>query len=696
MANIHHLIRLALAFFFAAKSTAASFTPILPPSYPLAVKNPYLSAWLPGNQAADLPSAQPEFWYANSLTWSVIARVDGTVYNLFGVPSPADNTQSATVVSGNFSSTHSIFLLTAGNAEVTLDFFSPVSVDDYQRQSLPFSYLTVTVSPLNDATPSVQIYSHIDDTWTGQSTSSTINITTTGETSVYQVTANDQATYSELEQMAAWGTAVYAARGSDQHNLTYQSGPSATVTEQFINDGYLTDVAEDWAAGNVAGFSQDLGTVSMPLDFHFVVGYVRIETINYRGSARTHYYRADYPDTVDATSHFFDIYDDAKSESVTFDSQVISVGEAAGGTNYSAILEISVRQIFGGIDITIPGDTLDTSEVWGFIKEISSNGNLNTVDIITPTFPFFYSWNADYIKILLEPMLTYLATDTKQKKGAYPNAYTIHDMGSNYPNSTGHDDGNDEAMPLEETGNLLILIAAYQAATGDTSLATTYASLLRGYADYLVDNGEYPVYQLSTNDGLGAFTNMTNLAVKAAVGLAAYGQFSSLANYTAVGKDFADAIYGTNNSGDGLGTDIDSSTNEPYFTLQYNSTTWFMTFNLYPDKLLNLSIFPDEAYTGMSSLYQSVHCVSGVPIEGAVNWAKTDWQMWVASIADESTKELLIDDLWGFVSNGENTAPFGDRYWACGDDAGQVAAGFRARPTLGGHFASVALEQGVL
>ncbi|KAK8159186.1 hypothetical protein IWX90DRAFT_488683 [Phyllosticta citrichinensis] len=670
---------------FVASTSAATWSPILPPSFPLAVKNPYLSAWLPGNQAANLPSAQPEFWHANALNWSVIARVDGTTYNLFGVPSPEDDTQSATVVSGSFTSTRSTFDLTAGDASISLEFFSPVSPNNLPRQSLPFSFLTVTASGRNGATPSVQVYSDIDDTWTGQSASSTFNQTTTGATHVWQVRSNNQVTYSEVDQMAGWGEAVYAARAD-----SFQSGPASTVRSQFVSSGALTNATSDWSSGSVVGLAFDLGTVSSSASAVYAIGYVREDAINYRGTPYTGYYRAANPNTVGAASHFLDIYDDAVSEADSFDAKIRTVGDSSGGSNYTAILELSVRQIFSGIDVTVDGSTLDTSAPYAFIKEISSNGNLNTIDIIFPSFPFLYEFAPNLIKLLLNPVLAYL------ESGAYPNPYMIHDLGTHYPNATGHDDGLDEAMPIEESGNLLILALAYQTATGDTSWASTHATLFKKYADYLVDNGLYPTNQLSTNDGLGAFTNMTNLGVKAAVGLTAYGKLTSQANYTATGQSFAQAIWGGNETtSDGLGSEVSSATGQSYFTTTYSDSSWFLVFNVYPDMLFDLATFPNATYTATSSFYPSVRGVAGVAIDGAVKWGKTDWQIWTAATVDADAQALFVNDLYALIANGKNTGPFGDRYWTAGDSVGETAEGFRARPTLGAHFAVAVLKLGV-
>lgn len=69
-----------------------------------------------------------------------MVRVDGQVYSLMGVPDlDASAILPATVRRVEFTSTHSLFDLTAGSVEFTLDFFSPVSPSNYLRQSLPFS-----------------------------------------------------------------------------------------------------------------------------------------------------------------------------------------------------------------------------------------------------------------------------------------------------------------------------------------------------------------------------------------------------------------------------------------------------------------------------------------------------------------------------------------------------------------------------
>jgi len=56
-------------------------TPFSPPSVPLAVRSPYLSAWLPQGSGRALNDGWATFWTGSALGWAGYARVDGTVCN---------------------------------------------------------------------------------------------------------------------------------------------------------------------------------------------------------------------------------------------------------------------------------------------------------------------------------------------------------------------------------------------------------------------------------------------------------------------------------------------------------------------------------------------------------------------------------------------------------------------------------------
>ena len=246
----------------------------------------------------------------------------------------------------------------------------------------------------------------------------------------------------------------------------------------------------------------------------------------------------------------------------------------------------------------------------------------------------------------------------------------------------------DEPQPIEETGNLLILAYAYTLASGNSTFANNYTSLFQGYADYLVSNGLNISSQLSTDDGAGPLPNQTNLAIKAAVGLTAFGAMSGMDNYTAVGLNYSSVLYDQ-----GLGTDA----NKTHFTLEYgNDTTFTTAFNLYPSVLLNLSTFPTAAFDMETAFYPTVREEAGVPLDSRVDWGKTDWMHFAAAYAtDDTTRDLFINDVHAFISEAspDNQVPFSDKYFVTGDAGDEVGAydGYRARPVVGGHFAVLAL-----
>jgi hypothetical protein len=99
----------------------------------------------------------------------------------------------------------------------------------------------------------------------------------------------------------------------------------------------------------------------------------------------------------------------------------------------------------------------------------------------------------------------------------------MHDIGQNYPNATGQNDGEAEQMPVEECANIILLSYMYQNTTSDTDWLNQYSSLFKQYAGYFVAHGLCPEAQLSSDDGAGVIANQTGLAIKVAIALNAYG-----------------------------------------------------------------------------------------------------------------------------------------------------------------------------
>ncbi|KAJ5213973.1 hypothetical protein N7449_001142 [Penicillium cf. viridicatum] len=139
----------------------------------------------------------------------------------------------------------------AGSSTFTLDFFSPVSPQNYLHQSLPFSYLTLTVAV--DDSSSAHVYSNIDRSWVGQAVDISWSHATKG-TSICQIKGVDA---------ALWGSAVHATRPQLRAHSPQLPARQPSVVE----------------------FANDLGTTTKEVTVTFAVGPVREGWIEYIGAA---------------------------------------------------------------------------------------------------------------------------------------------------------------------------------------------------------------------------------------------------------------------------------------------------------------------------------------------------------------------------------------------------------------------------
>ena len=274
-----------------------------------------------------------------------------------------------------------------------------------------------------------------------------------------------------------------------------------------------------------------------------------------------------------ALSFFYNDYDTSNTLSTELDSKIHDDSVAAAGDNYAILTTLATRQAFGATQLVGTKD-----KYYLFLKEISSNGNTQTVDVIYPASPIFYYTNPDLVKLLLDPHFE------NQESGHYPNKYAEHDLGTHYPNATGHSDGNDEAMPLEECGNQMIMVLAYVQRSGNTDYIRQHYTILKQWASYLVQDSLLPALQLSTDDFAGHLANQTNLALKGIIGLGAMSEMSKLVNETADAQNYSSIAKDYITKWQTLG--INTSANPPHATLTYNdASTHGLLYNLYNDAL---------------------------------------------------------------------------------------------------------------
>ncbi|KDR83620.1 hypothetical protein GALMADRAFT_85982 [Galerina marginata CBS 339.88] len=678
---------LTLSFITSASAVPWTATPFNPPSFPLAVRTPYLSAWLPQGSGNALNDVWPTFWTGQIVGWAGFVKVDGKPFSFLGAPNVPGATFAKAVQKGStFTSTQSIFVLSAGPVDVTVTFLSPVEPNDLGKQSIPFAYMAVSMAPTDGAPHSVQVYSDISAEWVSGDNNLVANWSTSVNNIItHQVQLQTQAPLTEVNDHTQYGSAFYSL--SNVAGTTFQSGADVTVRAQFINDGKLPNTQDTTfrAVSNawpVFGLSRDLGSITGATNpVVFSVGHIRDPAINYivannARQARSLYFWSQLSSPASVISSFLGDFNNALSRARAFDTKVNSDASKIS-SDYASIVALSIRQALGATEITISKNndgTFNTNDVIVFMKEISSDGNVNTVDVIFPAWPVLLYTNPVLGKFLLEGLFRYQAT------GQYPNKWSVHDLGSSYPNAVGHNDGNDEPMPVEESGNMIIMALSYAQKTGDLSQLQQYQALLDQWTQFLIEDSLIPANQISTDDFAGSLANQTNLAIKGIIGIKAMSDISQLvgnpaksANYSSIAGKYVSQWQ-----------TLSASSSGQHLTLAYgNSASWGLSYNLFADKLLKLNLFPASVYQMQTAWYKTVAQPVGVPLDTRHTYTKSDWEIWTAGImTDIAGRDLFVSSVKKWASDGLSSQPFGDWY----ETTNGQPEGFRARPVVGGHL----------
>lgn len=596
-------MRWATCLVAAAAAAIAEASSLTPPVIPLIVRNPYLSTWL-GN-ARDVPwNRWPIFWTGQEVGLSVLAAVpkSDTVYPLLGRPQDSlrksgdsFNVSYPTYLGASFdaSTTNLTYQIPAPSssqedAQIILSFLSPITPTSTLRQSIPASYITIHVYGHFD----IDIYIDLNGLWVSANRGNQIRwrfeqaphseASRQKPLKVWKVQRAVEQLLTEDADRAEWGTLHFTGPADASH----EAGTSALLRQRFSRTGTLQNTVDNnfrsiMDQEPVFAFSKSFklnGTSAAGGKSYesalFTIAHIQDPVIQFassRGMTLMKPLWVSYYLTADELLGFH--YHDFKNAFQLANNYSLQLEEDAlksGSEDYKDILALSARQVLGATSFAgTPDDPLI------FFKEISSDGNMNTVDVIYPAFPFFLYTNPRWLAYLMEPLIEH------QLSGQYPNDYSMHDVGASFPNATGHPDGRDEYMPVEECGNMLIMgLALVNALKYDTQPASIWSQvgdntldklagsafpltidakgmddtvggpirakgekqarkwversyrLWKQWTGYLVREALIPSNQLSTDDFAGLLANQTNLALKGIIGIRAMSEISELVGET--------------------------------------------------------------------------------------------------------------------------------------------------------------------
>ena len=663
------------------------FSPIRPPSVPLAVRSPYLSTWM---GADTLASNWPNFWTGRTTAMTGLAIIDGVDYVFLGAPNVPNHPLSRGLIQKtlNITATRSQFIFEGGGVELILTFLSPVEPGNLRLQSIPMSYVLAEVRSVDGASHDVRLYFDISGEWANDDSNAQIGWSQqqvsgygASVTSLSYALTNQQP-LAENRDMAIWGTIVWNA--TNQSGLSWQIASDSTARSAFLSNGALANTSDgnqprsidnSWP---VFAFSFSLGTVrDTTRSAVMSVGHVREPAVSYLGTPLPPLWKSYFSNWQDMAAFFHSDATAAQGRTAGLDTKILKEATAAGGYKYAALCALALRQAYAGTELVSRN-----GQPWAFLKEISSDGNVSTVDVTYPALPVFAYLDPAYLGLLLAPLLEYA------ENGGWPKAFAEHDLGSHYPVASGHNDGNEEDMPVEESADMLIMTAAYLAKTdaaSATAFATRHYTILKQWADYLVANALDPGYQNQTDDFTGFIAHSVNLALKGIVGIGAMAKIAAAAGNTAD----AGSYQATASSYITQWVSKAQDSGNQHLKLAYDQPgTWSLKYNGYADALLGTGLIPPSVTAQEAAWYVTQVNQYGIPLDLRHSYTKGDWSLSTAAwLRGTPASEYLISAVYDYANATNSRAPFSDWH----DTISGRQVGFQARPVVGGVFALLSL-----
>ena len=645
-----------------------------PPATPLITHDPYFSVWSASDKLTDSDTTH---WTGAPQPITGIVRIDGKAFRFMGRHPDAIPAMEQT--GSSITATHTRYQFRQSGVTLELTFFTPAMMSDLDVLSRPVTYLTWRaeatdgavhrVSVLVDVDPLIAVNDRSQEVVSFRSQTAMLNVLSVGSRD--QNILNRSGDNLRID----WGYFHIAIPKTEDSTAVV----APEVASAYAETGKLPVSDSIGMPQPASRTSPHLATV---LDFgsvdaklatrHLLVSYTEGYAIQYLERNMRPYWQRNNATVEDMLDLAEAQYSGLDARGEAFDTELAADLTKVGGEHYAAVAILAYRQTLAAHKLVADAN----GDPMLFAKENFSNGCIATVDVLYPSAPFFLFFQPKLLEAQLLPVLEYAALS----RWKFP--FSPHDLGQ-YPLANGQVYGGGEKteedqMPVEESGNMLILVDALAHAEDSAQLADRYWPQLTKWAQYLREKGLDPENQLTTDDFAGHVAHNANLSIKAIDALAAYADLAHLLKredlakeYTAVAKSMT-------------GKWIAMAVEGDHFKLAFNSPgTWSQKYNLVWDQILDFNLFSKSVREKEVAFYERKINTYGLPLDSRADYTKLDWSVWTATLA--STPEqfnAIIDPIYRWTNETPTRVPLTDWY----DTKTGKQIGFQARSVVGGIF----------
>ena len=637
---------IALLLIALIPSLSPAQSSLRPPAVPLVACDPYFSIWSPSNKLAE---AETTHWTGRLHRLHSTVTVDGQSWRLLGSEPAGIRPMLQTGL--QVLPTRTICNFESSEIALTVTFTTPALPESIDLLSWPITWITWTAKSLD-----------------GKKHAVSVDFEAHGEIAVNDV-GNQKFEWSVPR---VEGLSVQAV-GSETQAILGRSGDDLRIEWGYLYVAAPEDERPKW---NEHRLTLDLGEVgNADVSRWLILAYDDLYSIQYMGENLRPYWRRNGWEATDLLKAAAAQYADLSKRCAAFDAELMKDLTAAGGEKYAQLCALCFRQCFaaGKFAADSNGQPLQ------FSKENHSNGCIATSDVFYPMAPQFLMFGPSLAKSFIVPFMNYAASD----RWKFP--FAPHDLGQ-YPLANGQVYGGGETsdkdqMPVEESGNLLLLIAATCQMEGSPAFANQYWKQISQWANYLMEKGFDPENQLCTDDFAGHMAHNVNLSVKAICAIGAYaklcemkGEMEEARRATSIARGFVKRW-------------MEEALDGDHYRLAFDREgTWSQKYNLIWDRILALDLFPAEVALKEMAYYRRIQNPYGLALDNRETYSKLDWITWSATLTQNRNDfEALIDPVIAFINESPDRSPLTD--WYQTRTARKV--GFTARPVVGGVFAQV-------